>query len=555
MVLVEEVTSARPEAAELRPEHRFPDVAITGRDLALLVARFDADVVVRLRAVEGLLRAIVDAGDPERRQLYADGMCYLRVFGVDGACGAEPRLRVAVDHVVIVEDGHMVAPDLAVAAELVAPTELREEDRWIAEALRRPRQDVHRITEIESRIEVPAEHVEIFTRHPRAARDLAEEQKVLLTDRFGIFVDGAAEVARRLERDVLHGIDAHAIAVGERDPVPVDADQCVEDRARLRVGNEGLPLLNAQIFEIEEVPTPELVPRVERVLPGGRIEAANASRAGVERSVLELARPDPVVPAANRRHGLASGRSPGADVVGRLEAVGHCLRRSARSVVVEPIVTGVVVDDVEEHVHALGVGGVHEITQLLAGAEARIDVEEVLYPVPVIRLQVTALLPHRPDPERGRSEPAHVAELAADPADEPPLKDRPGRHPRPLVGSAVDLWMLPIERVPRRFRAVAEAIRKQEVEDLVAPIDGTRLDRSARTQIGVREVRRRGGFDDDGHVCAPRSMPVRGGCYPLVTPQACIPSRQFTSRPAGAAERADVLERKGLHLRLLCVYA
>jgi hypothetical protein len=54
-------------------------------------------------------------------------------------------------------------------------------------------------------------------------RDFAEQPKVFLADRLRIFVHGATEVSRPLPRGVLDGIDAKAIAIAKRDPVPEHA--------------------------------------------------------------------------------------------------------------------------------------------------------------------------------------------------------------------------------------------------------------------------------------------------------------------------------------------
>ena len=56
------------------------------------------------------------------------------------------------------------------------------------------------------------------------ARYFADQQEVVLADAVGEFVNGLAEVVRRLRSNVAQRIDAKAVDVGLRDPVFVDRD-------------------------------------------------------------------------------------------------------------------------------------------------------------------------------------------------------------------------------------------------------------------------------------------------------------------------------------------
>ena len=69
-------------------------------------------------------------------------------------------------------------------------------------------------------------------------------------------------------------------------------------------------------------------------------------------------------------------------------------------------------DDVEDDVDALLVGGPDEVAELLARAEVRVDVEEVLDAVAVVARLERDLAERRADPQRGDAEPPEVAELA-----------------------------------------------------------------------------------------------------------------------------------------------
>ena len=73
---------------------------------------------------------------------------------------------------------------------------------------------------------------------------------------------------------------------------------------------------------------------------------------------------------------------------------------------------------------------VDQIAQVLAGAEARVDVEEVLDGVPVVGLEVRALAPHRPDPQGGRAEFLEVGQLAGDARDGAALEGGAGGNGR-----------------------------------------------------------------------------------------------------------------------------
>jgi hypothetical protein len=72
---------------------------------------------------------------------------------------------------------------------------LPEEETRLTESFDHPRQSLRRFADVERRVDVAAEHVEIIARHAGAAGDLPEQQEILLADRFGIFVYRAAEVA------------------------------------------------------------------------------------------------------------------------------------------------------------------------------------------------------------------------------------------------------------------------------------------------------------------------------------------------------------------------
>jgi hypothetical protein len=63
-------------------------------------------------------------------------------------------------------------------------------------------------------------------------------------------------------------------------------------------------------------------------------------------------------------------------------------------------------DDVQQHHHAPVMGSVDEVAQVLARAEARVDLQEVLDRVAVIGVEVGALLEGGVDPQTGDPRPS-----------------------------------------------------------------------------------------------------------------------------------------------------
>src|SRR5262249_41301346 len=74
-------------------------------------------------------------------------------------------------------------------------------------------------------------------------------------------------------------------------------------------------------------------------------------------------------------------------------------------------VRGVVEDDIEDAVDTLLVRGVDEVAQVLACAEVRVDVEEVLNSVSVVCRFKRRLFENGADPDRSPPQPAQVSQL------------------------------------------------------------------------------------------------------------------------------------------------
>src|SRR5262249_38403004 len=119
------------------------------------------------------------------------------------------------------------------------------------------------------------------------------------------------------------------------------------------------------------------------------------------------------------------------------------------------------------------------------------DVEKILNRIPVIRVEMPALLEHRPDPKRGDAESLQVIELRADalrrpalPAIAPalcPAIEPETRGPRPRQIS-------PVNQRPPRLLPVAKSIGQKKVEDFIAPVRRRRKEPLAARQ---RHITRR----------------------------------------------------------------
>ena len=126
------------------------------------------------------------------------------------------------------------------------------------------------------------------------------------------------------------------------------------------------------------------------------------------------------------------------------------------------VVAGVVVDHVEQHLHAAGVRLVHQGLELRLAAEAGVEPLEVVPPVAVVPPvgeagagdEAVDVLDHRRDPERRRAEVGDLVEVLGQPLEVAAVEG-------PL-GVAVDVPVV-------AGVAVGEAVDDDEVEDGVAP--------------------------------------------------------------------------------------
>ncbi len=109
----------------------------------------------------------------------------------------------------------------------------------------------------------------------------------------------------------------------------------------------------------------------------------------------------------------------------------------------------------------------------------------------MIGLQLGALSPGRIDPERGHTETLQVVQLALDALERATDKAISCRHPRGFVSRGKLTGLLVVEHGALRFLAVAEAIRQQLIEYLIAPTARARENAPARGEVGRSQGSRR----------------------------------------------------------------
>ncbi len=207
---------------------------------------------------------------------------------------------------------------------------------------------------------------------------LAEHEEVVAALLRRVGVQRGGPLGPELHVDVLHGVDPEAVDVEVPHPPLVDLLHAVDD----------LGALGPQVVEPGEV----------AVLAGLAGEGGVAAVV-VHRRVVEPGRH--LEPLLGRWDGRRAREGTGVHAGERAAAVGvvrvvegHAVLRQVREGALGEVVVGlllvvddvggVVRDDVEEDLHALGVGLVDEGLEVLVGAEVRVDLGEVGDPVAVV---------------------------------------------------------------------------------------------------------------------------------------------------------------------------
>lgn len=382
---------------------------------------------------------------------------------VGGGLTREAQL-LAEDVIVVVQNRDVAISQVTVGSHHgSAGVEAIEIGARVQQALRQPVQAEPHLANVERGVQVALEHVQIAVLALVAASHLADQEEVQLAEVGGELLDRAAEVAGLLQRDVLQGIDAKAVAVGQRDPVLVAARQVDQEPRRrepeIAQGNEVRPLvLGVGIVDVA---------LAKVATPGSRVPLG----------ILQLRGPDPILARLDRGQRLSLVAEPGAE---RITPPGVARRRrTARGARrVDPVGPAVIEDDVEDDPQPGLVGRRDEVHQVAPAAEVGVDVQGVLDAIPVIAVQVAALLEHGAQPQRRHAEPFEVRQLGGNPLQCPALPALRAR-PRPAVPAprlpVRPLWSgvgqaLTVQQAVGPLLPIAKAVHQQEIECFVAPV-------------------------------------------------------------------------------------
>ncbi len=336
-----------------------------------------AGVLVAAGAGEALFVAVVDDGvaAAEEHQLVGEpvlgeelGVGGLRVVLVEEVADAA--------HVVVAEEGDLLVGVRLVGRVLVV---VAEDAREFLRAAALGGVGAGRVLEGEVERGIQAALGDVRRGDGRVGGvDLAEHEEVLPAVPRRVGVEGGGPLGPEVHVDVFHGVDAEAVDVEVADPLLVDLLHAADD----------LGTFGPQVVEAGEVAVGGVLADVGRVAP-----------IVVHRRVVEPGRDLRVRLAGGDGRGLRERgrgdlgeRLPAVRVVGVVEGLPVLgeVREGALGEVVVGLalvvddVGGVVGDDVEEDLHALGVGLGDEGRQVLVGAEVRVDLGEVRDPVTVV---------------------------------------------------------------------------------------------------------------------------------------------------------------------------
>ncbi len=366
-----------------------------------------AGVLVAAGAGEALFVAVVDdrVATAEEHQLVGQ-LVLLQDLGVGG-------LRVVLleevpdaAHVVVAEEGDLFVGVGLVGRVLVVVT---EDAHQLLRAAALGGVGAGRVLEgeVEGGVEAALGDVRGGDVRVRGV-GLAEHEEVLPAVRRRVRVERRRPLRPEPHADVLDGVDPEAVDGEVLHPPLVDPLHAVHD----------LGTLGPQVVQSGEV-------AVGRGLAGeGRVAPVV-----VHRRVVEPARD--LGPARDLRGVREGGGGDGREPLAAVRVVGVVEGPAVLGQVGEgalgevaggllPVVHdvgGVVGDDVEEDLHALGVGLGDEVLEVLVGAEVRVDLGEVGDPVAVVagggvgpRALHRAVLEDRRHPDGGRAEPLDVVQ-------------------------------------------------------------------------------------------------------------------------------------------------
>ena len=147
---------------------------------------------------------------------------------------------------------------------------------------------------------------------------------------------------------------------------------------------------------------------------------------------------------------------------------------------IDPVEAGMIEDDIEDDADTLLMRGVHQLDEIAARAEPRIDIQEMLDAVAVKSVQMPALLEYRAEPDRRDAQVVEVVEFGLHSLDRAALPaKRSGLRPAvpapALPASDVGTRggaVVTVELWPGILLAITEPIDQQEIQYLVAPVCG-----------------------------------------------------------------------------------
>ena len=227
--------------------------------------------------------------------------------------------------------------------------------------------------------------------------------------------------------------------------------------------------------------------------PHGIVRPGVAVTGRVDRAEGDIGFTEGVAPAGHRVGSAVPARVHGEVAVLVLGGI------AIRVELIAEYVAAVIEDDVQDDADAVRMSGIHQVDEILAGAEVRVDIEEILDAVAMVGVGVRGhLLEHRADPDGRHTEALEVADLVLQSlqrATQPLVAGvGPGGPVRRVgvVGEAE--WRraaagIQISRVIAEalLASIGEAIEHQEIKHLVFP-GGWRRCVAGPTQGGPVDV-------------------------------------------------------------------
>src|SRR5262245_28442130 len=218
---------------------------------------------------------------------------------VGGGIGRKSEL-VAEDVVVVVQYRNVPPPKAPVRSHHgVARIEAVEIPAGRVETFGDAVQAHSHLADVERRIQVHPDDVQVAVFVVIAARDLPDQEEIAFAQVSGVLLNRAAKFVRLVEAYMLERVDAEAVAIGQRYPVLVTAREVAERPTAIQL----------EVAQVEKVRPPVFGLRIVQV---ARAEIARASPRVIF-DVGQLHRPYAVFAALNLRHGLPPVAAPRAE--------------------------------------------------------------------------------------------------------------------------------------------------------------------------------------------------------------------------------------------------